>query len=282
MEFAHIGTESFVTILFTGLLSFVLPIAVAIIWVVKKKEKISTVLFGALTFIIFVMILEKPIQSLILFPTQLGLKETGFSTYAGARPILLALITGLFPGVFEETGRFVAFKTVLRKCKNRETSVSYGIGHGCVEVILTIGISYLTYISYIDMINSGTFEKLVELVREQTPEQAGTLRILAEQLATIRFVDIIPLIFERLFAVLFHIGASILVFYAAREKKLLWLYPLAVLLHTFMDSFVGLVTFGVLSMPVWAIELVIAVVGVGVFLGAYILLYRKDKAEPAV
>ena len=113
MEFAHIGTESFVTILFTGLLSFVLPIAVAIIWIVKKKERISTVLFGALTFIIFVMILEKPIQNLLLFPDAMGLTQHAASRFINAHPVLLAFMAGLFPGLFEETGRLVAFRTAL-------------------------------------------------------------------------------------------------------------------------------------------------------------------------
>ncbi len=280
MEFAKIGPESYAAILTAGIMSFVVPIAIIVIWLVKKKERIVSVLVGAATFIIFAMLLEKPIQNLLLVPTQIGLKETGFSAFVGARPFLLALLLGLFPGVFEETGRFVAFKTVLRKYKNRETSISYGLGHGFIEVIILVGFSYLTYVSYAEMINNGTFGSVVELVRAQSPEQVGQLTLLAEQLTAIRFTDILLVFMERSFAVLFHMGCSILVFYSARDAKRIWLYPLAVLLHSLMDFVAVLYSFGLLSIPVWGLELFIAAFGIAAFLCGYCLLYRKDKAKP--
>ena len=63
---------------------------------------------------------------------------------------------GFFPGLFEETGRFVAFKTLLRKRKQRETSISHGIGHGGFEVMLIIGLNLVSYIMMGLMINNGS------------------------------------------------------------------------------------------------------------------------------
>ena len=74
--------------------------------------------------------LEKPIQNVLAFPTAMGLSDHAVSRFLNANPVLLALVAGLFPGLFEETGRLVAFKTVLKKRKNRETSISYGTGTG--------------------------------------------------------------------------------------------------------------------------------------------------------
>ena len=70
MEFAKIGPESYAAILTAAILSFVVPIAVIVIWLVKKKERIVSVLVGAATFIIFAMLLEKPIQNLLLVPIR--------------------------------------------------------------------------------------------------------------------------------------------------------------------------------------------------------------------
>jgi hypothetical protein len=92
---------------------------------------------------------------MLAFPTAMGLPEHAVSRFLSANPVLLALVAGLFPGVFEETGRLVAFKTVLRKRRNRETSISYGIGHGGFEVILILGLTYIQYIAYAVMINTG-------------------------------------------------------------------------------------------------------------------------------
>ena len=147
----------------------------------------------------------------------------------------------------------VAFNTVLKKRKNRETSISYGIGHGGFEVILILGITYIQYIAYAVMIHTGTFGTLVEQVAVQAPEQA-----------------------ERVFAVFFHIGASILVFYACKDKKHFWLYPLAIILHTGMDFIGGLYIFNVISLSPWMLEGIVSVFGLAVFFGSYLLFYKKD------
>ena len=84
---------------------------------------------------------------------------------------------------------------------------------------------------------------------------------------------------ERIFAFLFHVGASILVFYAARDKGRIWLLLLAVALHTLMDFIVGLYTAKILATSVWALEGMIAVFGILVFLGAYFMLYKRDTDQ---
>ncbi len=249
-EFAKIGTMQFVlwltgTVLFLGI-----PVLIAILWTVKKKEKFTSVLTGAVTFLLFALILEKPIQNVLIFPTAMGLPDHGIAQFINARPVLLAFLVGFFPGLFEETGRFVAFKTVLKKRKNRETSISYGIGHGGFEVMLILGLQVDAYLAIPDQLAAFT---------------AGSFAIN---------------LYERIFAVLFHIGASILVFYACRDKKKIWLYPLAIILHTLMDGILGLDFAGVIELSDWGLEGVCTVMGLAVFFGAYFLLYKKDSSVP--
>ena len=129
MEFTKVGNEQITLMVIGTIIFLVVPIIIAIIWTIRKKERFSTVAVGALTFLLFAIVLEKPIQNVLVFPVQMGLAEHGASRFINARPVLWAFIVGLFPGVFEETGRFVAYKTVLKKRKNKETSISYGIGH---------------------------------------------------------------------------------------------------------------------------------------------------------
>ena len=281
MEFAQVGIQSILALGVGAALAILLPIALALIWRFAKHERFTTILVGALTFLLFAIVLEKPLQSLLLFPTQLGLKDHAASLFFNARPWLLALMTGLFPGVFEETGRLVAFKTVLRKRKNRETSISYGIGHGGVEVMYILGATYITYIVYAAMINTGTFGTVVEQAAAVAPDQAEALKSVADQIAGLALADIGLGFVERIFAVLFHIGASILVFYACRDKGRFWLYPLAILLHTTLDFVAALYIFQIVAISPWALEAIVAVFGVLTFGLAYLLLYKKDKAEPA-
>ncbi|MBQ6089016.1 MAG: YhfC family intramembrane metalloprotease [Firmicutes bacterium] len=276
-EFATVGREQFIALGLGVLLAVIIPIAIALIWKFWKHEKFTTILVGAATFVLFALILEKTIQNALVFPTTMGLPDHAASQFINARPILWALVLGLFPGVFEETGRFMAFKTVLRNRRNRETSISYGIGHGGIEVILVLGINYIVYIVYAVMINTGTFQGIIDQVAEQAPFQEEAIRALADQLAVFSFADIGTGMFERVFAFLFHVGASILVFYAARDKGRFWLYPLAILLHTALDSLAGLNMAKVVQLSAPELEAIVVAFGLLTFLGAYFLLYKKDK-----
>ena len=275
-ENAHVETISFIWLIVGTVLWVAVPVAVAIIWKVKKKEPFTTILIGAATFLLFALILEKPIQNVLAFPTAMGLPDHAVSRFLSANPILPGLVSGLFPGVFEETGRLVAFKTILRKRKNRETSISYGIGHGGFEVILILGMTYIQYIAYAVMINTGIIGTVMDQVASLAPEQLGNVESVVNLLTGFSFADLGIAFVERIFAVLFHIGASILVFYACRNKKSFWLYPFAILLHTSVDFIGALSIFNVIHLSPWVLEGIIAVFGLLTFLGAYFLLYKKD------
>ena len=274
IESAYVGTVSFVCLVAGAVLWIAAPIAVALIWKTRKKEPVTSILIGAAAFLLFALILEKPIQNVLVFPTVMGLPEHAVSRFLSANPVLLALVTGLFPGVFEETGRLVAFQTVLRKRRNRETSISYGIGHGGFEVILILGLTYIQYIAYAVMINTGTFVTVIDQVASQAPEQLGNVEAVVSLLTGFSFADLGIAFVERVFAVLFHIGASIVVFFACRDKKRFWLYPLAIVLHTGMDFIAALSIFNVISLSPWALEGFAAVYGLLTFFGAYFLLYK--------
>ena len=173
MDFGHVSTSSFVLMGIGAFIAIVVPIVIAIIWCRKKKEPITTVLIGAAAFMLFAVMIEKIIQNVLIIPGQMGLPETPVSMFINARPFLLAFLLGLFPGVFEETGRLIAFKTILRKRTWRETSISYGIGHGGVEVIFAVGISLIAYIALGFAINSGEAVKEFEETLKEMDDRAG-------------------------------------------------------------------------------------------------------------
>ena len=277
MELAKVGTNAFAALGVGAVLAIILPITIALIWKFKKKERFTTILIGVASFVLFAMIIEKLIQNVLIFPTQMMLPDHAVSRFVNARPLLWALVVALFPGVFEETGRLIAFKTVLRKRKNRETSISYGIGHGCGEAMILLGITYIEYIVFAVMINLGTFQTVIDQATAQAPDQINTVYALAGQIASFSMASLGIALFERVFAVLFHIGASILVFYACKDKKKIWLYPLAIILHTAMDFIAALTLTGIWTPSTWLLEAIVAVFGILVFCGAYFLLYRKDK-----
>lgn len=73
-----------------------------------------------------------------------------------------------------------------------------------------------------------------------------------------------------------------MVFYACKDKKKFWLYPLAILLHTAMDGILGLSMANVISLSDVQLEAVVTVTGALVFFGSFFLLYKKDKDKGSV
>ena len=284
MEFGTVNTSSLVYILITAILGIALPLILAIVWCKKKKEPFTTVLIGAATFMLFAIVIEKPLQTLLIMPASLGLPEHAASTFINARPVLWGIVVGLFPGVFEETGRFIAYKTVLRRRMQRETGLSHGIGHGGFEAMFILGITYIEYFVFGLMLKQGTFYALmVEPLKDTlTPDVAKQITDIVEQITTFTAGSFGLAIADRCLAVLYHIGASVMVFYAVKDKKKWWLYPLAIVIHTVIDGFLGIQLAGVFEMSNIANEIIFGMAALAVFFGAFFLLYRKDKAKETV
>lgn len=278
MEFGTVSTSSMLFMLLTAVLGIALPLIAAIIWCKKKHEPFTTVLIGAATFLLFAIVIEKPLQALVIS------LDSPVSQFVNARPVLWGIIVGLFPGVFEETGRFVAFKTVLRKRKQRETGLSHGIGHGGFEAMFILGITYIEYFVFAIMLNQGSFvELMIEPVKDTlTPDVVKQITDIVEQITTFSAATMGVALVDRLIAVAFHIGASIMVFYAVKDKKKWWLYPFAILIHTVIDGFLGLQLAGVFEMSNLSNEIIFAVVAFTLFFGAFFLLYKKDQPKEAV
>ena len=281
MEFGTVSTSSMLLILLTAILAIALPLIAAIIWCKKKHEPFTTVLIGAATFMLFAIVLEKPLQNILIFPVQMGLPEHAASVFISARPVLWGFLVGFFPGLFEETGRFVAYKTLLRKRKQRETSISHGIGHGGFEVLLIIGLNLVSYIMMGLMINNGSIAAEISKALETAPMPGMAEQITAtlNQVSSFKIATLGVTVIDRVIAVLYHTGASILVFYACKDKKKLWLYPFSIVIHTLVDGFLGLQMTGLFMLPNWANEVIFGTVSLATFFGSYVFLYRKDKSE---
>ena len=60
--------------------------------------------------------------------------------------------------IFSSSWRFVAFKFVLKKYGDRADAISYGIGHGGIEILAVILPTMITYLAVAVMFSSGNVE----------------------------------------------------------------------------------------------------------------------------
>lgn len=173
-----------------------------------------------------------------------------------ASPVLYTLYAALAAGIFEETGRLFCFKVLLKKREKSDCAVAYGIGHGGIEVVLILGMTYLFMLLAVLGVDFGS-----EATNEQMIVAAGSISLSAACIT----------MFERISAMMLHIGLSMLVFIAAREKKYIYLYPLAILIHAMIDAPAALYQYQVLHSLV-VVESVAFIMGiVSLVLGNYMM-----------
>ena len=247
-----VGTTAFIAFGLMVAAGLILPTVLCIWWLKTRHEKFTSVLTGAMTFLIFALVLESTVHSIV------------FLVFPGLRDNVVAymLYGALMAGIFEETGRFLAYKLVLKKRTNRETAISYGIGHGGFEAMYIAGI-----------INAGQFPALLDQLKA-AGQDTSSIENLPEQIAAFGIADVGLPVLERVFAVIFHIALSILVFYAVKKGKI-WMYFLAIALHALLDAPAVLYQKGIISIPV--VEVYLAVVGIVTFVIIYVFLYKRDK-----
>ena len=102
------------------------PVALCILLKRKTGAKLSDMLLGAVTFVIFAMFLEQMLH--LAMSAVFGEKLTG-------NLWLSALYGGAAAAVFEEFGRLVAMKYFLGSQLEKKNALMYGVGHGGVEAL---------------------------------------------------------------------------------------------------------------------------------------------------
>lgn len=258
-----VGTTAYIAFGLMIAAGLILPTVLCIWWLKTRHEKFTSVLTGAMTFLIFALVLESIVHSIVfmVFP---GIKDN---------VVAYMLYGALMAGIFEETGRFLAYKLVLKKRTNRETAISYGIGHGGFEAVYILAATGINNFVYAGIINAGQFPPLLDQLKA-AGQDTSPIESLPEQLAAFGIADIGLPILERVFAVMFHIALSILVFYAVKNGKI-WMYFLAVILHALLDTPAALYQQGVIGIA--ATEVCLALFSIVTFVIIYVFLYKRDK-----
>lgn len=263
MEWGTISAASISAMIFSLAVSIGLPIVLGIIVYRKTHARVSSCFIGAGIFVVFALILEQILHAIVLAAAGTALTSNIF---------LYGLYGGLAAALFEETGRFVAMKFFMKKNLDKGNALMYGVGHGGVEAILLVGLTYVNNIITSILINSGGMQATMS---QLTPEmQKATYQQLQALWQTEPYVFCMAGI-ERISAVILQICLSVLVYKCVKtgQKKF---YAGAFALHFIVD-FVTVVTAG-LGMPMWAVEIEIVVI-VAVIVWGVAKIYRKDEAD---
>lgn len=222
---------------------------------------------GCITFFIFAFVLESVVN--------FGISHSPIWPVINGSNLLFALFGGLMAGIFEETGRLCAYKTVLKHASEDDsTAIMYGAGHGGIEVLLVLGITMINNLIYSVMINAGN---TASITGSLPPEQLAAVESLFVQIAETKPLVFLTGIIERIAAIAIHMSLSVVVWAACKNKSKFWLFPVAIVMHAFADFIMALLMrFGI---SVIVIEIINYVVAAGLVAFAVFVWKKIIKAE---
>ncbi|MFT5874303.1 MAG: putative membrane protein YhfC [Clostridium sp.] len=204
-------------LIFAMVFCIAFPIILLIYFKKKEHFSIKPVLIGALGYFVFVLVLEAILHNVVISAKIIKVNTITFAIYGA-----------LAAGVFEEVGRFIMFKFILKKNRKWKDGLGYGLGHAGIETILLGGMLYINNLVMSLAVNSGTINELLKKQDDAVVETIKNSLTNANLLATSMGI------FERIFAFIIQLALTFVVLYAIREKKNIYLL-VAILIHALVD-----------------------------------------------
>ena len=207
-----VSISTIITVIITFCVSTILPLAVLVIYALKNKGKgIWTAwLLGAAGFFVMQIVIRTPILN--LFATT-----QSFMDFATEHFVLYCLIMAFTAALSEVIGRYVVAK-LMSKNLTFERGIAAGLGHGGIEAIVVIGLTYLNNLVYISMINSGTFDGVVEQTAALGVDTTALLAI-KDNLLHMNSAMFLLAGYERILTMMFHVALSLVVCYFVSHKE---------------------------------------------------------------
>ena len=242
-----IGKSAVVSLTISVILMIAILVCFFICWHRKCREqtKISWLIAGAAGFVISARMPEVGVHYLCTAADQPVSRFINRNTAA----VVIYGITMV--GIFEECGRLIILKYILKKDRTRENAVIYGIGHGGIEILTVLLPAMILYLAIAVMFSQGDTEAALKTLNI-TEETATAALPSVQAAAAFDYAMMAMNVMERLLAMLIHIGLTIVVYYGVVNAKKLCL-PAAILLHMLADTFPALYQRGIL--PLWAVEI---------------------------
>lgn len=263
-----IGKSAIPSLAITVILMIAIPVIFFICWRKKQKQqtKIGYLIAGAVGFIVSARVLELGVHLVCI------VADNPVSRFINGNTVAFVLYGIIMAGVFEECGRYIVLKYIMKKNRTPENAIMYGIGHGGIEILAVLLPSMILYLVIAVLFSSGNIENALSTLNIAEDTAAAALPSV-EAAAAFDYAMMAMNVLERLFAMLLHIGLTVVVYYGVCNANKACL-PIAILLHMLMDTFPAL--YQRTLVPLWSVE-VWAALWTAIIVFIAVKLYRKMK-----
>ena len=270
LENIIIGKSAVPSLIITVILMIAIPVIFFIYWWKNHKQqtKIGWLIVGAVGFIVSARVLELGVHMVCI------VADNPVSRFINGNTVVYVLYGITMAGLFEECGRYIILRYIMKKNRTPENAVLYGIGHGGIEVLTVVLPSIILYLAIAVLFSSGNMANAFSTLNI-TEETAAAALPSVETAAAFDYAMMAMNVLERLFVMLIHIGCTVIVYYGVVNRKKGCL-PMAIVLHMLVDTFQALYQRTIV--PLWSVE-VWAALWTAIIVFIAVKLYRKMKGS---
>jgi len=243
--------DVFVRVLNAGLM-IALPLGLGVFLARRLGARWRLFWMGAAIFIA-AQLLHFPFNAWVLGPALARLGLTGARDSFSL--MTTAVLLGLSAGIFEETARYLGYHFWLKDDQDWNAALMFGAGHGGIEALFFGLVALYALIQALVLRNAdlgATFPSGQIAAAQAQLQMFWNMPLYLALMGAV----------ERVGALAFHLGASVLVLQAFLRKNVLW-WGIAVLWHTLFNA---LAVYGVQVWGIYTAE------SLGVLLGGVSLM----------
>ena len=219
MPATPISTLAYAGMITTLALCFASPILSFLLLRRRHARMAGPLVAGALAFYVSQMLIRIPLL-------QFGLPFLQKQGIELPKGFLYVLALSLSAGLFEETARVGAFRLLIKERRTWASGVAFGIGHGGIEAILLVGMTYVNNLVLSTLYNRGTLNIFLE--GKVPPE---TVSAIVSALTGTRADQFFAAGLERLMVMAIHIALSLIVLEGITKGHTWLSWMVAVILH---------------------------------------------------
>ena len=199
----------------------------------KRQGVAGAWVLGALGFFIPQMVIRLPLLS------ALSAGE-GFVSFIENHYLLYALFLGVTAALFEVAGRFACAK-ILSNHLTYTKGIAAGLGHGGIEAMVLIGMTYVSNLLYAVMINSGAIEGMIEETAGMGVDVEAVYTLVDTLVNTPGYLYLLAG-YERILTMIVHVAMTLVVFYFMWKEETWKGIGICVAYHAVLDTMSGVIS----------------------------------------
>ena len=229
-----VSTVTILCICITVLITLVGPIAALIIYALRNRKQgiVSAWFMGAAGFFVTQMLVRTTILSVLSM-------QNWYVSFVENNYVIYALILAFTAGLFEFAGRFAVAK-IMEKNLTYKRGLAAGLGHGGIEAMLIVGMTYVSNLLYVGMINSGMFDIVVEQTAALGADTTALYQVQDALLNTTAATFLLGG-YERILTIICHVALTLIVIYYVKKQNAFKGAVVCIALHTMLDGVSGLI-----------------------------------------